>query len=296
MGRLQSFINLNSLSIYPSDISARIGSLNHSTVSLIGEEWGHRFLAFPAFRDGVNLSYDLLGRDYGHWNYYLDSEASVMEGNAWKDNGDGTFTTLEDSQRYGRLDQYLMGLRSPENLGSFMLVTWPEPILKGDIDSLVSTFGMTSNAIRDSKQDFGSPDRLFAFEMTIGDSSSGFFSRWETDFVLHSGNTDTGPDPTVLSAPWSLASELQYATQKIYAVRKAVDSSPASRYFDPNTGKFTGELIVIKGIRREVTVTDIIEAAKTGTVSLSRWQGFERCAASPTELGDGGGPRISSSR
>ncbi|MFH1572799.1 MAG: hypothetical protein ABIG68_02385, partial [Acidobacteriota bacterium] len=106
-GQLQGFINANSLALYPADVLDPVDSFSHNTVTLLGEEWGHRFLAFPYFRDSSGISSSLLGRSYAHWNYFLDSQGSVDEGNAWRDDGDGQFTALECSCRFGRLDRYL---------------------------------------------------------------------------------------------------------------------------------------------------------------------------------------------
>jgi hypothetical protein len=51
-----------------------------------------------------------------------------MEGNAWRDSGAGTFTTVESAVNYFTpLDQYLMGLRSADEVGQIpYLVTDPQ--------------------------------------------------------------------------------------------------------------------------------------------------------------------------
>ena len=51
-----------------------------------------------------------------------------MEGNAWRDAGAGTFTTIETEVNYFTpLDQYLMGLRPPDDVGEIpYLVTDPQ--------------------------------------------------------------------------------------------------------------------------------------------------------------------------
>jgi len=69
---------------------------------------------------------DLLGRDANHWSFWVDSRSneegnssSVMEGNAWRDNGTGIFTSIESTANYfSDLDQYLMGLRAPDEIGA----------------------------------------------------------------------------------------------------------------------------------------------------------------------------------
>ena len=45
-----------------------------------------------------------------HWSFFMDSDASVMEGNDIEDLGGGSFRTVDAVRRYSRLDQYAMGL------------------------------------------------------------------------------------------------------------------------------------------------------------------------------------------
>jgi hypothetical protein len=108
--RFQTVVQMGDLSRYPTSPTAKFLDPD-STLSLIGHEAGHRFLAFPNFEDpNGNVTDLLLGRQRAHWNYFMDSDASVMEGNDIQDNGDGSFTTVAATERYSKLDQYLMGL------------------------------------------------------------------------------------------------------------------------------------------------------------------------------------------
>jgi hypothetical protein len=109
-GQLQSVCNMDALSKYPDDPHAKFLGEN-STVSVMGQEVGHRWLAFLLFRDhnGVE-SPALLGRDAAHWSFFFDSDASVLEGNDIEDRGDGTFRTVAAVQRFSLFDQYAMGL------------------------------------------------------------------------------------------------------------------------------------------------------------------------------------------
>ena len=53
----------------------------NNTLSLLGQECGHRWLAYLEFRDGATNSTEMLGRDESHWSFFFDSDASNMEGN-----------------------------------------------------------------------------------------------------------------------------------------------------------------------------------------------------------------------
>jgi hypothetical protein len=180
-----------------------------------------------------------------------------MEGNEWRDNGDGTFTTLDESRRYGFLDQYLMGLRSAQSVGPLWIATNVEPLLTG-ATTFASTFGRTNNAVRDSAQNFGVPDHYVGFRMAFG--SSTYLWSFSTVPITESGRTEEGPDPTVASTPINLKDYTEYMTNKSYSVRMVPDSPPQSRHFDSDTGKFTGDNIVFRAGRLDLSVTDIIEA------------------------------------
>ncbi|MDD5560353.1 hypothetical protein [Candidatus Methylomirabilis sp.] len=130
-GRLHSMLNLNRLSVYPDDLTCltnpncRLPGNNDSTLTLIGQEAGHQWLAFLSFDDGGVSSDLLLGRDLAHWSFFLDSDASDMEGNNWIDNANGTFTSNELTIRYSPLDQYAMGLRSASEVPNFFFIRNP---------------------------------------------------------------------------------------------------------------------------------------------------------------------------
>lgn len=130
-GRLHSFLNMNTLSVYPDDLNClgdpncRLTGNNDSTLTLMGQEAGHQWLAFLRFDDGGVSSDLLLGRDLSHWSFFLDSDASNMEGNNWVDNADGTFTSNELTIRYSALDQYAMGLRSAGEVPNFFFIKNP---------------------------------------------------------------------------------------------------------------------------------------------------------------------------
>jgi len=129
--RLQAVMNMGPLSQYPSDPYARVGQrgliTGDNTMTLLGHEAGHLFLALASIRDPLNPSArPLLGSQNAHWNFNFNSEASLLEGNRIIDHGPGAvprFRTAGTVEGYSPLDQYLMGLRGPEEVPPTFLVT-----------------------------------------------------------------------------------------------------------------------------------------------------------------------------
>jgi len=120
-GRLRSFVQMGSLGRYPSDPDQTFLGTN-STLDVLGQETGHRWLAFLRFQLDGGASTQLLGRDLAHWSFYADSDASDMEGNDLRDDGGGRFTTVAATERFSLLDQYVMGLVAAEEVPPTMLV------------------------------------------------------------------------------------------------------------------------------------------------------------------------------
>jgi len=124
-GRLQGFLEMNRLSLWPEDPSQRT-SFGLSFLTTEGQEAAHRWLAFVYFDDNGIPSDLLLGRSLAHWSFFHDTDASVMEGNDWRDNGDGSFTSVWIDDNYSMLDEYLMGLRAPEEVAPFFFIANPD--------------------------------------------------------------------------------------------------------------------------------------------------------------------------
>jgi hypothetical protein len=120
-GRLSSYLALNQLSVFPDNPDA-IAVRTYSTVGVLAHETAHRWLAYPFFKAGTTNSGDLLGYQQAHWNFFFDADASLMEGHLIQDNGDGTFAITAVTDRFGKLDQYLMGLRSASDVGPLFYV------------------------------------------------------------------------------------------------------------------------------------------------------------------------------
>jgi hypothetical protein len=122
--RLSTIITMGNAADWPKDPQAHAAGLN-SAISIVCHEQGHRWLAYVRFDAEHDIKDDLLGRENAHWSFLVDTRtnsqgsfSSLMEGNAWRDSGGGTFTTIESAVNYFTpLDQYLMGLRSADEVG-----------------------------------------------------------------------------------------------------------------------------------------------------------------------------------
>jgi hypothetical protein len=124
-GRLRSVVVMDALTKYPDDPRARV-LRQETTLSLLGHETGHRWLALIEFRDHEGRrSTKLLGRDEVHWSFFFDSDASFMEGNDIEDRGGGSFRTQAVVSRYNLLDQYAMGLVHEHEVPPFFYVDAP---------------------------------------------------------------------------------------------------------------------------------------------------------------------------
>jgi len=124
-GRLRSLVVMDWLGKYPEDPAQKFLGENN-TLSVLGQEVGHRWLAYVEFRDRTGArSKALLGRDDAHWSFFFNSDASVMEGNAIEDQGGGQFKTVDAVKRYNRLDQYAMGLVPSSAVPTFFYVESP---------------------------------------------------------------------------------------------------------------------------------------------------------------------------
>lgn len=121
--RLQAILNLGSLDQYPKDPNGRVParlSSGDTPVTVLAHEAGHLFLAYASVRDpNFPERTPMLGYQSAHWAFTFNSEASIMEGNRIRDNGSGSsprFQTVGTVEQFAPLDQYLMGLRSPQEV------------------------------------------------------------------------------------------------------------------------------------------------------------------------------------
>ncbi len=147
-GRLRSFAMMDRLGKYPDDPTTRFLGENN-TVSVLGQEVGHRWLAYFNFLDHTGQqSEELIGRDLAHWSFFMDSDASVMEGNDIEDLGGGSFRTAGAVRRYSLVDQYAMGLVSPAEVPPFFYVQSPVNMSQQKTKDSAPQTGVTFNGTR----------------------------------------------------------------------------------------------------------------------------------------------------
>jgi uncharacterized protein (TIGR03437 family) len=134
--RIQGLLNLNNLvtafPATPAERMVNIGGVD-SSMSLWAQEQGHRWLA-RALYTGADPNL-MLGRGNSHWSYFFSIESSYsdaaarrsssMEGSVWRDNGNGTFTTVNLIDGFSPLDQYLMGFRAANEVPEMFAVANP---------------------------------------------------------------------------------------------------------------------------------------------------------------------------
>jgi hypothetical protein len=131
----------------------------NSAMSIMGQEAGHRWLAFTRFQHPTDPdpfdTFDLLGRANAHWSFFFnvavppsqfggDPRASSAEGNAIVDLGAAAGPCAAAGQTrflternelidgYTKLDQYLMGLLPGKKVGPFWYVDNPTRVATGE--------------------------------------------------------------------------------------------------------------------------------------------------------------------
>ncbi len=138
-GTLRQAVKMGDIAKLPNNPDDRYtGIIGYalSGIELQGHEFGHQWLVGIRAKtvEGKYLcamkGYEPTGEpkqgdcewntsidDYNqHWSYYFNSDASLMYGSRIKDLGGGKFEISYDHPKYSELDQYLMGLRSAEEV------------------------------------------------------------------------------------------------------------------------------------------------------------------------------------
>lgn len=123
-GKLESIVMMDRYEKYSENPTERV-LREETSLSVLAHEVGHRWLTRVRYNDGTATNSDLLGRQQAHWSFYVHSAGSHDEGNDIQDLGGGAFRTGPSSQRYGPLDQYLMGIRMPEEVPPLFVIKNP---------------------------------------------------------------------------------------------------------------------------------------------------------------------------
>ncbi len=124
-GRLRLVVNMDLLRSYPADPQEKFRNTK-SAMDILAQMVGHAWGAYVRFDDGGVPSDALLaGTERFTWSFFLDTDASELDGHDWEILPENRFRSIAANERYSPLDQYLMGLRPPEEVPPFFLIENP---------------------------------------------------------------------------------------------------------------------------------------------------------------------------
>ncbi len=165
--------------------------------SVFNQEAGHRWASFTnAGPNGNGAGPDvMLGRDDSHWSFFLQTGGSPMEGNNWRDNQNGTFTTITGTNNwhYSDLDLYLMGLIAPGDVMPWFVITNPNVNGQTDLFGQTITKSSPPQIIQPATISGTRVDLTIADIQTLhGDRNPAAGvapTRWRVAFVMLAGQT-----------------------------------------------------------------------------------------------------------
>ncbi len=124
-GRLRLVVNMDLLRSYPADPLEKFRGTK-SAMDILAQMVGHAWGAYVRFDDGGVPSDALLsGTERFTWSFFLDTEASELDGHKWEFSPPDAFRSVAANEKYSPLDQYLMGLRSRDDVPPFFLIENP---------------------------------------------------------------------------------------------------------------------------------------------------------------------------
>jgi len=129
-------------------------TIDDEWISLVfGQELGHAWLAFAYANLGQDPDKIMLGRSEAHWNFYMHTDGSPVEGHRWLDKGGGDFEAVKlDKYQFSDLDLYLMGLMAPEEVQPWFVITDPHDCIDSSKPNLecapVDGFGFKADQYR----------------------------------------------------------------------------------------------------------------------------------------------------
>lgn len=178
-GRLRQALKMGNIDCFADDTEVPhpgIPGYSLTGVELIAHEFGHHTLASAKYDTGDGTgprcwlrstsgsgSFDgACDSEAGaaatnHWSAWFN-QGSVMYASVLEDLGHGSFRATNPGLKYGPLDQYLMGLRAPEEVGPMFLV---ERIWGADSDNVPPLRGQ-SRTFKGARIDFTIDDVIRA--------------------------------------------------------------------------------------------------------------------------------------
>lgn len=133
--QLTGFLHMNDWTNFLQDDGVTI---DDEWISLaFGQELGHAWLSF-VYADVPGESEKLmLGRSEAHWNFYMHTDGSPIEGHRWIDHGGGDFEAVKlDKYQFSDLDLYLMGLMPPEEVQPWFLIKDPHDCIDSSKENM----------------------------------------------------------------------------------------------------------------------------------------------------------------
>lgn len=137
-GKLQGTIDMGSMDAVCTDPLDHVFDF---TLGTIAHEMLHQWSSYVKFRDWNGaVSNALLGEDGSHWSFLLDTKGSLEYGNQWRDNGNGTFTSVAAGKYYSPLDLYLMGMIDKSQVPPMLLIDNPaiDPKMMPEVGATIS--------------------------------------------------------------------------------------------------------------------------------------------------------------
>ncbi|RFF32617.1 hypothetical protein DZC52_01365 [Wenzhouxiangella sediminis] len=123
-GRLQGFIDLGQASaerLFPQSREYQY------LLTTAAHELMHRWSSYVGYMDSGTIKADLLGHADSHWNSLLDTQASVMYGHDWIEQGESEYQSGPVTRRYSALDLYLAGLADSSEVPPMLRLRSPQP-------------------------------------------------------------------------------------------------------------------------------------------------------------------------
>lgn len=134
-GRLRLVVNMDLLRSYPPDPDLKFTNPPNgrnptkSAMDILAQMVAHAWIAYARFDDNGVPSEDLLaGTERATWSFFFSTDASQEDGCEWQGGLAGNrFICLRANEKFSHIDQYLMGLREPEEVeeAKFFLIADP---------------------------------------------------------------------------------------------------------------------------------------------------------------------------